>query len=28
MERAAVVWMNGRALGGRAAASHLYETYD
>jgi len=28
MERAAVVWMNGRALGGRPSASHLYETYD
>jgi hypothetical protein len=28
MERAAQVWVNGRALGAPSPNSHLYETYD
>jgi hypothetical protein len=28
MERAARVWVNGRAVGAEPASGHLYETYD
>jgi hypothetical protein len=28
MERAAQVWVNGRALGNASPSGHLYETYD